>query len=126
MKHTRQIRSKTSSIEPPKSLDLTLTTPQARETLTSQPSWDQTISSAKIIEVVWVDAQTVGSADWTPCDDVEEILNMSPPHMRSVAYLLKDTDEALYLTDTVGPNESGYLHIIPKQMVISTKELTTE
>lgn len=72
---------------------------------------------------------THGGPGWVDTDEVLGLIKKKEgrnPLMRTVGHLLSHQDDCIMVTDTVGPEESGSVHIIPKGMVKQINILTAE
>jgi hypothetical protein len=94
---------------------------QSEETSNFPESWTQLISSINnVVEVVWIDALTHGGPGWVDTDEVLELLKKKEgrnPEMRTVGHLISKENDCIIVTDTLGPEESGSVHVIPMGMV---------
>jgi hypothetical protein len=84
---------------------------------------NQITSSLKYVIVEWRDAETRGGPEWVPLEDLIDYSTQPPPIMTTVGCVLYDTDDFIALTDTLGPEETGSINVLPKGMIISIKEL---
>jgi hypothetical protein len=85
---------------------------------------NQITSSPKFILVEWRDAETRGGPEWVPLEDLYEYSTQPPPLMTTIGCLLYETEDFISVTDTLGPEETGAINIIPKGMIISIRQLT--
>lgn len=80
------------------------------------------LKQGTLVQVDWLDAQAVG--EWTFVKDVE----LAPPVVHSVGYVLADTEAALVLAADVGakygPDDSvNRSMVIPRGMVQKVRKL---
>lgn len=104
-----------------------------QENSTSAKSSTQNISShnkfifpkekPKLVEIIWVDAETVGDAHWMPNDDSKEAARSPLPIMMTVGYVLWENEEMISVTNTIGPDETAQVNKIPKKMIYNIDEL---
>jgi len=98
-------------------------------TLTSMKSLSQSTSSVNlpsIIHLSWVDAQTIGGAEWMDKNDAKKFGKSKLPIMNTVGFLIHEDDTQYVLASTVGPVETSQIHKIPKCMVTSKKKLDVQ
>ena len=76
-----------------------------------------------ILEIIWVDAETFGGTEWNSLEDAMDNALKPPPTMRTVGYLLHETEEYYAVTDSIGPEECGCVNKIPRHMLISVCKL---
>jgi hypothetical protein len=128
MKYTNHSNSTTSRKMSNSFSGLGYPTPQKEELSICPESWSQLISSTKeLVLVVWEDAYTHGGPGWTDTEDVLEILKKKKcPDMKTVGHLLKREEGRIILTDTLGPEESGSIHVIPSGMIKEIHRLSIE
>ena len=78
---------------------------------------DYLYDSLRILEVVWVDAQEVGTVGWNDLDDILTEASKPCPIMHSVGYLVHEDEDQINLISTVGPSECSSLEKIPRGWV---------
>lgn len=93
------------------------------ETSTSAQFLSQLTSSLKYVMIKWRDAETRGGPEWVPLEDLLEYSTQPPPLMTTVGCVLYETDDFITVTDTLGPEETGAINVLPKGMIISMHEL---
>lgn len=77
----------------------------------------------KLIKIYWIDALTVGGAEWL-CKDKAKVSAKDPlPIMITVGFVLHHDGEQISLTSTVGPEETAQVNKIPKRMIIKIEEV---
>jgi len=52
--------------------------------------------------------------------------NSSPPIMNTVGFVLNETEDFIAVTDTIGPEETGSVNVIPRGMIIKCINLKGE
>ncbi len=77
----------------------------------------------QLVKILWVDAYTVGGAEWMEKDKSQEIAREPLPHMLTVGFVLYTDSEQIAVTNTIGSDETAQVWKIPKRMVISTVTL---
>ena len=77
----------------------------------------------RIVEIHWIDAETIGDSSWMDLTEALETAKISPPIMRTVGYLLIETSEFVALTDSLGPKECGHITKIPCSMIQVLNEI---
>ncbi len=77
----------------------------------------------KLVKVLWIDAMTVGGAEWLGKDEAKSSAKEPLPMMLTVGFVLHHDDEQISLTSTIGPGETAQVNKIPKRMVIKIEEV---
>lgn len=77
----------------------------------------------KLFKVYWVDAMTVGGAEWLCKDEAKSSAKNPLPIMITVGFVLHNDEEQISLTSTVGPEETAQVNKIPKRMIIKIEEV---
>ena len=80
----------------------------------------------KIVEVIWVDAETLGDSTWQDIEEIKQRAKDNPPVMRTVGFVLHESDTHISVTDSLGENECGHMTKIPIGMVTECKVLTSD
>jgi len=80
----------------------------------------------KIVEVFWVDAETIGDTGWIGLTEAMESARIAPPVMRSVGFLLIDHEDYIAITDAIGDKECGHVTKIPINMIKRRTNLLEE
>ena len=77
--------------------------------------------SLPVVVVDWLDAVCTGGAEWQSFEDIEEAAEKGPSLVRSVGMLVKNAPDYVALTDTLimDGDFGGYVHVIPKGMIVS-------
>ena len=103
---------------------------QSKETSILKESKDPIIclddvENLPMVCVDWVDAVCSGGSDWQSFEDIEEAVSNGPSKVRTVGMLLKETEEFIALCDTIimDGDSGGYVHVIPKGMILTLKVL---
>lgn len=101
--------------------------------MTSKKSLNQNTSSLKnvsypdkiprLVKVTWVDAMTVGGAEWLGKEEAKTSAKEPLPMMLTVGFVLHNDDEQISLTATIGPCETAQVNKIPKRMIIKIEEV---
>ena len=96
------------------------------ENSTSQESLTPTICSVDVsqlpvVVVEWLDAVCTGGSEWQTFEDIEEAAEKGPSLVRSVGMLVKNAPDYVALTDTIimDGDAGGYVHVIPKGMIVA-------
>ena len=96
------------------------------EISTSEASLTPTICSVDVnhlpvVVVEWLDAVCTGGSEWQSFEDIEEAAEKGPSLVRSVGMLVKNAPDYVALTDTIimDGDCGGYVHVIPKGMIVS-------
>jgi len=89
----------------------------------SQKFLNQRISSLRYVVIKWNDAETRGGPEWVTLEDLLEYSTKPPPLITTVGAVLFETEEFITVTDTLGIEETGAVHCLPKGMIISIREL---
>ena len=71
----------------------------------------------EIVEIFWVDAETLGDSGWMDLTEAMESAKVPPPIMRSVGFVLVDHEDFIAITDAVGAKECGHVTKIPTHMI---------
>ena len=126
MKTSRKKSKKDTESISPKS-------PPKRTGSKSKKSLNQNTSSLKnvsypdkvprLVKVTWVDAMTVGGAEWLGKEEAKSSAKEPLPIMLTVGFVLHNDDEQISLTSTIGPGETAQVNKIPKRMVIKIEEV---
>ena len=87
---------------------------------------NQIISFPKLVWIRWKDAATHGGPEWVYAEDAMKYCHSSPPIMNTIGFVLNETEEFIAVTDTVGPEETGSVNVIPKGMIINYTTLKGE
>jgi hypothetical protein len=77
----------------------------------------------KLVEVIWKDAEEYGEVGWNCIKDIKRQSKKPCPTMKSVGYVLFQNKNHVSIVSTIGDNESGTLHKIPCEFIISIREL---
>jgi len=77
----------------------------------------------KLVKILWVDAYTVGGAEWLERDVAKASAKEPLPHMITVGFVLYSDNDQVAVTNTVGPGETAQINKIPKRMIISMEVL---
>ena len=76
---------------------------------------------SKLYEIKWLDAYEMESG-WL---DLEDALKIKPPEVRSVGYVLKETEEYIILAGDLGSDQIdkdvGRVTVIPGQWIVNKK-----
>jgi len=81
------------------------------------------ISSLEVREIVWVDAHSQGGPEWVSLEDAYEYAHEPLPKIKNIGYVLHETDEYVAITDTVGEDNTGTVHSIPRNIIIEMSTL---
>tara|TARA_R110000824_G_scaffold149522_1_gene319833 strand:+ start:24 stop:281 length:258 start_codon:yes stop_codon:yes gene_type:complete len=76
-----------------------------------------------IVEVLWVDAETIGDTGWLDLTEALESAKVPPPIMRTVGYVLVDTIDYIAITDSLGTKECGHVTKVPRSMIREYNEI---
>ena len=123
MKCTKLISSNNSKSRSKKDTELHYQQSPPQENLGLEAFWNQIISSPDVRYIIWKDAQTSGGPDWVEHEEAYDWAHRQPPTMKTVGFVLKETDAWISITDSVGPNESGGVTTIPKGMILSMEKI---
>jgi len=90
--------------------------------LTSMKSLSQSTSSVdslklKVVTIHWVDAQTIGGAEWMEKKEACKLSKLKLPTMATSGFLIHEDETQYVIASTVGPVETSQIHKIPKCMV---------
>ena len=77
----------------------------------------------KLVKVLWVDAMTIGGAEWLGKEEAKSSAKEPLPMMLTVGFVLHNDEEQISLTSTIGPGETAQVNKIPKRMVIKIEEV---
>lgn len=77
----------------------------------------------KLVEILWVDAYTVGGAEWMEKEESSNIAKSALPYMITVGFILYQDRHQIAVTNTVGSDETAQVWKIPKRMIIRTRLL---
>jgi len=99
---------------------------QSEEDSRSQEFLNQIISFPKFVWIKWKDAATHGGPEWVYAEDAMKYSNSSPPIMNTVGFVLNETEDFIAVTDTIGPEETGSVNVIPRGMIIKCINLKGE
>ena len=99
---------------------------QSEEDSKSQEFLNQIISFPKCVWIRWKDAATHGGPEWVYAEDAMKYCQSSPPIMNTIGFVMNETDEYIAVTDTIGPEETGSVNVIPKGMIINFTTLKGE
>lgn len=75
------------------------------------------------MEITWIDAETVGDANWMTMDESNDIAKSPLPIMLTVGYVLWEDDDMISVVNTIGPDQSSQVNKIPKKMVYKIEEI---
>jgi len=123
MKCIKSIFSKSLRTRSKKDTELVYPTPQSQDSLESSQFWNRIISSPDVRYILWKDAQSFGGPEWVDHTEAYEWAHRTPPTMKTVGFVLKETEEWISITDSVGPNECGGVTTIPKVMILSMEKI---
>jgi hypothetical protein len=79
------------------------------------------INRLPVVVVEWLDAVCTGGSEWQTFEDIEEAAEKGPSLVRSVGMLVKNAPDYVALTDTIimDGDAGGYVHVIPKGMIVT-------
>ena len=77
----------------------------------------------KLVRVWWIDAITIGGAEWLGKDEAKSSAKEPLPMMLTVGFVLHHDEEQISLTSTIGPGETAQVNKIPKRMVTKIEEV---
>jgi len=77
----------------------------------------------RLVKVTWIDAMTIGGAEWLEKDEAKSSAKEPLPMMLTVGFVLHNDEEQISLTSTIGPGETAQVNKIPKRMVIRIEEV---
>lgn len=88
----------------------------------------EVLRKCPVVVVDWVDAVCTGGADWQTLDEVQEALKGGPSLVRSVGMLVANEASHIALLDTLilDGDAAGYVHVIPRGMVVNIIEVWNE
>lgn len=77
------------------------------------------------VDVTWVDAVCTGGSEWQTFEEADEAILNGPSYVRTCAFLVHECNKFIALVDTVitDGDACGYVHVIPKGMVMSITRL---
>lgn len=100
---------------------------------TSDKSSTPSISSddirrCPVVVVDWYDAVCTGGSEWQTMEEVSEALSNGPSLVRSVGMLVANEPGHIALVDTciLDGDCCGYVHVIPRGMVVAIHEVWGE
>ena len=81
-----------------------------------------------MVVVDWYDAVCTGGSEWQTMEDVSEALANGPSLVRSVGMLVANEPGYIALVDTciLDGDCCGYVHVIPRGMVVAIHEVWNE
>ena len=79
-----------------------------------------------MVKIGWKDAATHGGPEWVPAEDAYDYCNAAPPVMHTVGFILNKTPDYVSVTDTIGPEETGSITVIPTGMIVSFEILSVK
>lgn len=77
----------------------------------------------RLVKVTWIDAMTIGGAEWLEKDAAKSSAKEPLPMMLTVGFVLHHDEEQISITSTIGPCETAQVNKIPKRMVIKIEEV---
>ena len=77
----------------------------------------------RLVKVTWIDAMTIGGAEWLEKDAAKSSAKEPLPMMLTVGFVLHHDEEQISITSTIGPGETAQVNKIPKRMVIKIEEV---
>jgi hypothetical protein len=77
----------------------------------------------RIIEIFWVDAESVGDSGWQSLEESQATITSPSPIMKTCGYVLHEATDFIVVTDSLGTEECGQITKIPSCMVQSIHEL---
>ena len=77
----------------------------------------------RLVKVTWIDALTIGGAEWLEKDAAKSSAKEPLPMMLTVGFVLHHDEEQISITSTIGPGETAQVNKIPKRMVIKIEEV---
>tara|TARA_Y100000004_G_C8836632_1_gene378578 strand:- start:279 stop:569 length:291 start_codon:yes stop_codon:yes gene_type:complete len=77
----------------------------------------------RLVEVIWIDAEEYGDTGWNDLKAMKQYAKKPCPEMRTVGYVLHQSDTHISLASTVGEKECSSIEKIPCQFVKNIKEL---
>lgn len=75
------------------------------------------VDSFKVVKIHWVDAQTIGGAEWMEKNEAKKLSKTKLPVMATSGFLIHEDETQYVIASTVGPVETSQIHKIPKCMV---------
>jgi hypothetical protein len=75
-------------------------------------------------EITWVDAETCGGPEWLSVEDMCEFARKPLPQMRTMGYVVYETDLYIAVTDSFGTGETSAVTKIPKALITQDLRLT--
>lgn len=77
------------------------------------------------VDVHWIDAVCTGGSEWQTFEEADEAIKKGPSIVRTCAYLVHECSEYIALCDTIitDGDATGYIHVIPKGMVLNIARL---
>lgn len=77
----------------------------------------------QLVKILWVDACTIGGAEWLDKDKAKAHAKEPLPYMITVGFVLYSDSDQMAVTNTIGPEETSQVNKIPKRMIISVETL---
>lgn len=100
--------------------------PLSKETTKKETFLKDVVLSYKIpkmVKILWVDAYTIGGAEWLEKDESRTAAREPLPHMITLGFVLFSDNEQVAVTNTIGPSETAQINKIPKRMIINMETL---
>ena len=100
---------------------------KSKKSLTHNTSLPKNVSYPdkvpKLVKVTWIDAMTIGGAEWIEKDEAKANAREPLPIMLTVGFVLHNDEEQISLTSTIGPCETAQVNKIPKRMIVRIEEV---
>ena len=77
----------------------------------------------RMVEVIWVDAEEYGEVGWNDLKVMKRYAKKPCPTMRSVGYVMHQSNTHISLASTIGEKECSTVEKIPCQFIISITDL---
>lgn len=81
-------------------------------------------SKLRLVVIDWVDAVCTGGSEWQTIEEISEAVENGPSMVRSAGLLVESNDTFVALLDTIilDGDAGGYVHVIPRGMVVRMKD----
>lgn len=79
-----------------------------------------------VLCVTWIDATTIGGAEWQEKKEAERTAREPLPVMITFGFLIYESKDQVVLSATMGPSEMAQVNKIPKRMILDIQEFKYE